>query len=283
MKLRQRYKRLNFWNKLAVWGSASSIVAFFLFLIIWVSPIVWKWINPPNIFEANVSVTMRLKWPGPLLYVYPSAFGETISPVSIAMFVEVTNLKPIISKVRSYKFRAFMEYDEGGTLKIGVTPNNKYKITYIPGGKLVRKWRDLYSMGFLQNIYYAGDDWSKSKKIDFSKNGFDNLAQNKQLRPGESIIGWIFFEIEQDLRGQLPKIIKIEMTFENSAGEKQKFIEENKGIDKSKIATSYLNGGPLHLQAGYYDLTTKEYSLLGMMDIPKMLKEGSQTVKAKHR
>lgn len=67
-------------------------------------------------------------------------------------------------------------------------------------------------------IYWVTDnDWTKCKRIDFSRNSFDVLAREKQLHPGESIIGWIFnwmdfFEVPADLRVQVPEIIEIELT-----------------------------------------------------------------------
>jgi hypothetical protein len=136
-----------------------------------------------DIYHVNFLTTMNMKWPGPLLSVYASPLGKTISPVSIAIYIEVVNKKPTISRIYDYECRALLEYDEGGHQNINILPNNSLKVEYIPSGKIVEKWRTLYDIGFLDDqIYYVIDnDWTKTKRIDFTQNSFDVLARNTQF------------------------------------------------------------------------------------------------------
>ncbi len=235
-----------------------------------------------DIFRTNFITLMRFKWPGSLLYMYPSALGKTISPVSIALFIEVTNNKPIISRIYSYQCRALLKYDKGGIARIEQSSGGGMNYRYEPSGNIVEEWRTLYSMGFLHDqIYFVtSDGFSRCRRLDFTKNSFDNLARNSQLRPGESLMGWIFFEIDQDLRGQLPEIVELELTLRNSAGEEQVFRNRDLEPEGAERANSYISGGTWNILAGDYDLTKENYHMCAMVDLPKILKEGSITVKA---
>ena len=124
-----------------------------------------------DIFKVNFITTMLIKWPGPLLYLYQSKLGKTISPVSVAFFIEVSNNKTIISRIYSYKARALLKYDEGGLTHITRASDGGIKYEYKPSGKTVEKWRTLHSMGFLgdQAYFVINNDWSKCKRIDFTK------------------------------------------------------------------------------------------------------------------
>ena len=237
--------------------------------------------NKQDIFRTNFITLMRFKWPGPLLYMYPSALGKTISPVSIALFIEVTNNKPVISRIYSYQCQALLKYDKGGIAHVEKTSGGGMNYRYKPSGNMVKEWRTLYSMGFLHDqIYFvASDGFSKSKRLDFKENSFDNLARTRQLRPGESLMGWIFFEIDQDLRGQLPEIIEIELTLRNSAGEEQIFRNRDIKTEGAEKAISYISSATWNILEGYYDLTKEKYSMCAMVDLPKILKEGAITVK----
>ena len=239
--------------------------------------------NKEDIFKVNFIITMRFKWPGPLLFMYPSALGKTISPVSIALYLEIVNNKPTISRIYSYKCRALLRYDEGGSTRVNQAPGNGMKLEYIPSGKIVEKWRNLYSMGFVgdQMYFVTSNGWNKCKRIDFTNNSLDNLARNIQLKPGESLMGWVFFELEHDLRTQLPEIKEIELTLTNSAGDSQVF-KSRQDIKGDEEILHFISAGDWNVLEGFYDLTKEKYSMTPMVDLRRILKEGeAKVVKAK--
>ena len=81
------------------------------------------------------------------------------------------------------------------------------------------------------------------------------------------MIGWIFFEIDQDLRGQLPEIKELELTLRNSAGEEQNFRTQNFEPPGSAKAMTYLSGAEWNLLEGEYDLTKEQYVMAAMVDL----------------
>jgi hypothetical protein len=229
-----------------------------------------------DIFGINFMMTMNIKWPGPLLFIYSSSLGKTISPVAIALYIEAVNKKPAISRIYGYKCRALLRYDEGGSQNIDLSVNNSLKFAYQPIGNVVEKWRTLHSVRFIDDqVYYVmNNDWTKTKRLDFTQNSFHRLAGITHLKSGESLMGWIFFELEQDLRGQLLEIKEIEFTLTNSAGESQIFqhYPEPRGEEEILSLTS---AAEWHVMEGYYDLTKEQYHLLPMVDLQRTLKVGS--------
>lgn len=158
-------------------------------------------ILPKNdVFKCNFNIVMRFGYPGYVFMVYPSALGNTISFPNIAVYVEVINTRPTATRIFSYQCRALLKYDEGGIRIISVNPLDRWeKYEYKPTGKIVEKWQKLHSMGFLSNnVYWMWHGLEKCRLFDFTQNGFDNLAHDKQLQPGESIKGCIFLELESD-------------------------------------------------------------------------------------
>lgn len=226
-----------------------------------------------DVFRLMVSSTMRFKYPGQLLYLYDSQLGKTISPVCLALFLAVVNNKSSISQVYSFETKALMRYDEGGKTQIDAESPSAYKFSYIPAGKTVERWRILHSVGFLHDqIYFVpNNDWTKCKRLDFSKSSFELEACNKQLQPGESLNGWVFYEMEEDVRTQLPEIKQLEFTIKNAAGEAQ--ITK---IDYPKEGETFplISSGSWDIQAGYYDLTKQKFTLCPRIDFQTILKEG---------
>ncbi len=230
---------------------------------------------PPgnDFFRATFHVLVNIKFPGPLLFLYDSKFGKTISPISVALFVEVTNSKDKIARIQDYKIRARTEYDEGGQTIVSKAPSGGTNFSYQPSGKVVEKWRNLYSVGFLHNqVYYMTNNLSKCRRMDFSMNGFDRIARQKQLLPGESIMGWIFTEVDPDLRGQVAKIIELEIALTNSFGEKQT-IRAPASAEANDIS-SMISAGTWIVLPGEYDLTKEKYTLSPMVDARQIIKDG---------
>ena len=225
--------------------------------------------NGSDIFKVNFITIMRFKWPGSLLVLNKFPSGKTLSPVSIALWLEVSNNRQTLSRVYSYDARALFRYDEGGKGHLVRTKEGDSKYRYEPSGKVVEKWRKLYSMGYLHDQVYfiTNKGFNRCRRLDFSENSFDSLSRSKQLRPGESMIGWIFFEIDQDLRGQLPEIKELELALRNSAGEEQTFRTQNIEPPGSAKAMTHLSGAEWNLIEGEYDLTKEQYVMTAMVDL----------------
>lgn len=224
-----------------------------------------------DIFKISVITLMKLKYPGPLLYLYDSKLGKTISPISVALFVEVVNNKSIISRISNYQVRALLRYDEGGVLNTTQDPNGGISYKYKPSGNIVEKWHTLHSVGFLHTQVYWANNGSLKKcyQMDFRKNGFDSLARTKQLDPGESLMGWIFFELETEISVQGPETKQLEFTFKNSADETQTFQIVP---PKAQQDWSSISGGTWTPFKGYHDLTEQPVTICTKIDLYKRLK-----------
>ena len=104
------------------------------------------------------------------------------------------------------------------------------------------------------------------------------MAREKQLQPGESITGWMFFEIPYELRGQLPEIIEMELTLTNSQGETQTFRRKSPTLNPE---SSVISCGVWHLLEGFYDLTKEDYTLCPQADLREILKQ--ENIKAQEK
>ena len=222
-----------------------------------------------RVFKISVLNMISFDFPGHLVYTFESNFGKTISPIGICLYVELVNNSTKITRLQDYKVKGYFQYDNGGKLKMDKRKDGSYSFDFIPSGKSVKNWLPLYSIGILnENIYYVANDWKKSRKLDFKDTWFELIARNKQLHPGESIMGWIMFEIDSKLRGQEPKVSEFEFELVNSAGEKEliKIAALNPTAESSMISS-----GQWIFAEGYYDLTKERYKLLPKVDINKLL------------
>lgn len=224
----------------------------------------WKeWRNTP--FHVAITSKVQMKYPAGLYIHFHSKYGETLSLINVAIYVEATNQKEIQTRITEYEIRALVEYDEGGETVVTKLPNGEQKIDYKPSGKRVTKWRDLYSVGPLHNrVYLVMKDFAKAQRLDFSKNSFDRFAQQKQLKPGESIIGWIFLEFDSDIASQIPIIKQWEFRMKSSSGDSCTFKIEG---PKEGDVHSILSSGAFQFMGGYHDLTKKEYTIIPRHEI----------------
>lgn len=193
-----------------------------------------------------------LRFPGRLLCMYNSELGKTIAPVNLAISVEVTSLKPGRTRIYSYKADALVSYQKDG--------------------RVVKESYPLFSVPISGcEIYSAFDnDLSKAKKLDFSSNGFDLHARETQLEEGESISGWMFFEIDPKIRALDYNVEEINLSLENTLGERQTIpLLSWPGLSDGE---SMLSSGEWHLMGGYYDLTKEHYTLTPQMDLQDVLK-----------
>jgi hypothetical protein len=224
-----------------------------------------------DLFHVSTTSLVRFRFPGHLLFIYNSQLGKTISPISVALFIEVTNKRPSITRIFSYKIRALLTYDEGGEIIVTNDAKGDQKVTYEPSGNTVTKWRELHSVGLLHDqIYYVQNDWKKAQHLGFSHNSFDNIAAEKQLRYGESIKGWVMLELEPDLRGQLPEIREFEFTITNSAGESQ-VLKVPVG-EEGKVHP-IISSGSWKFLGGFHDLTKEHYTICPMIDVREIVRK----------
>lgn len=92
-----------------------------------------------------------------------------------------------------------------------------------------------------------------------------------QLGEGESISGWMFFELDPEVRGLDYKIKEINLTFENTTRDRQ-MISLNFGAEHRLTGESALSSGQWNLTEDYYDLTKEHYTLTPKMDLQDALK-----------
>ncbi len=86
--------------------------------------------------------------------------------------------------------------------------------------------------------------------------------------------GWIFYEIEEDLRMQMPQIKQLEFTIESSAGDVQTVKVD---YPKENAQFPAMSSGAWNILGGYYDLTKEKYQLCPQIDLQAFLKKGAVT------
>ncbi|HEX8649886.1 MAG TPA: hypothetical protein VF708_03530 [Pyrinomonadaceae bacterium] len=107
--------------------------------------------------------------------------------------------------------------------------------------------------------------------MDFSSNDFDRHARDTQLQEGESISGWMFFELDPKIRALDYDIKQIDLTIEDTVRDSEtiSLISPN---DKATDYQSTLSSGEWNILGGYYDLTKEHYTLTPMIDLKDVLK-----------
>ncbi|MBA4311636.1 MAG: hypothetical protein C0417_03295 [Chlorobiaceae bacterium] len=170
-----------------------------------------------NPLHVRYLTSLVLEYPGPLLYVYDSEFGKLIAPVGYAVVIEVVNNRPTPTKIASY----YIDVGVGG------------------------QWIRLLNLSTLISIdlFWAMDSLKACRRLDFRTNSFDLQARDKNIAPGESIKGWMFFEWPIELRGNIPSFSNIRVFIENIHGEKENVVLDVINIQEAGI--SMLQGSEL--------------------------------------
>lgn len=254
-------------KQVAIWIFFASGVIFLLALTLF-----WqqKSISKPQ-FKAGISGSININSiPSPLVLLYDKhsydekTHGQSIAEISNAIHLDLTNINNIPVKLRSYQIRALFEYDEGGTVDL-IKVGSGVRPIYKPSGKSVRKWRNLYSIGPLTDQIYFVTDWKKAQRFGLNKYGFDNIAlKTKQLNPGESLSGWLLFEVDEDLRYQNFKIIEYEAILTAATGEtsvKFKSLPENE-------TTEFVSGGSIDMLE-LVDLTKIKWDICALISLKR--------------
>lgn len=201
--------------------------------------------GPPLSIRYHTS--LLLKFPGPLVFVYKSGFGDLIAPIGYAVNIEVINNKNIATKIYSY-------YLDAGI-----------------GSEWVRL-PNLNLMNPLDVFWVNHSDLRNCSRLDFRQNGFDIRARNNSISPGESIKGWMFFEWPLELRNDTPNINKIRITIENIQGEKVTTILETSNIQDPGISS--LSGGELVVLPKSENADLSRLKILPFIDLLKGFKVG---------
>lgn len=192
----QRYRRLKIWSRLGAWGSVASIVSVPAAVLGVVLPLV-AWLTPPPppfVVRSNVMMSPA----PPILYRYPSKFGDLLSPVGVATVLEIANRRSTVVKLSSYA----VDGERGGhwyQLPTFLQPLNPTQFY----------WIDME--GNLAN----------AAALDFATNSFDVLASKTTLAPGESLKGWVFLQWPSELRDTNTVLERLRITLDTTSGERQ--------------------------------------------------------------
>jgi hypothetical protein len=98
---------------------------------------------------------------------YTSGYGNTASPIALAQYVDISNLRSVPETIQSYSVA--IKTEECGWIYLSPM--------YIRG----------------QQIYFTAGGLAKAKLFDFSSNGLDYLLANP-IQPHATVSGWWFFD-----------------------------------------------------------------------------------------
>lgn len=199
-------------------------------------------------FKARFHTAMVFAYPGPLVYVYASKFGQLVAPIGYAVVIEIVNNRSNAAKVSEFHLDAAIS----------------------------GQWIRLHNLSLLNpfDIYWVNNSNLKTcSRIDFRENGFDPQARSRSISPGESIKGWMFFEWPLEYRGKVPQFNKIRLQVENVQSEQQTFILDT--IVPQEIGTSSLVGGEWKILPKSEQADLSGLKIMPHMDLLKGFKDGN--------
>jgi len=177
--------------------------------------------SSPNQTEEKkfiIGITHFLKQP----FVYLN--GEKLAKLDICLVVKVTNNQDKISEITDYEIELFSE---------GI-------------------WETVLPISFLNknNTYFiSNQNYKAATKMEFDLEIFDFVARNKQIKPGETIVGIVPLQIEKNL----PKIEKVKFIIKDIFGSKQ---EKNINlVEIGKERKGYLQSLEMKVLEKNVDLT----------------------------
>jgi hypothetical protein len=123
---------------------------------------------------------------------YKSGYGDTVSPISLTMFLRIVNLQKVPSEIERYVVE----------MKIGDTA-----------------WVKLARMDVREGeVFFAVDGLKRTRRIDVRPNGLDYLLGDKALKPHETVRGWVFYEIPDNYIILDGMSIRYSITVRDTAG-----------------------------------------------------------------
>jgi hypothetical protein len=183
----------------------------------------------------------------PLLYIYERQNHLYAAPVSLAIYVEITNLKPMLSNVFSYNAQALIEYEINNTKKEAICP--------------------LINLPLIGNkglFYINNNDWTKAVKMELPS--FEGRAANAQLHQGEAVFGWMLFEVDREYR-ELDYTVKgIILNMENNTRELESLQLDI--TEKAKQKGTQITAGLINFPGKLVDLTKLNLTVTPLQDIP---------------
>lgn len=198
-------------------------------------------------FTARFHTAMLFAYPGSLVYLYASKHGQLVAPIGYALVIEIVNNRSTAAKISEYHLDA------------GISGH----------------WIRLHNISLLNplDVFWVNNSNLKtSTRLDFRENGFDPQARSKNLSPGESLKGWMFFEWPPELRDKVPQFNKIRLQVENVQGDQQSFILDT--IVPQEIGTSSLGGGEWKVLPKSEQADLSGLRIMPFMDLLKGFKDG---------
>ena len=185
-------------------------------------------------FHVTLSSLIRNGYPGSLVTTVALPENKkTITPIGLALHVEVVNLRPTMTRIQAHVLDV-----------------------YIDGS-----WKRLQTFSPLaNNLYLApGGDLSRATRMNFSN--LDVLAATATLETGKSLSGWVFYQWPVGLRQPSPgpTFERMRMTIWNSHGESQSIIM--KRLEEEGLST-FGRGGTV--------LKGEQRDLSGFAFLPQM-------------
>jgi len=164
----------------------------------------------PRYFHVSIGPVLALGFPEQFFYSYPLGEPKYLAPVWLLLQVEVANLRPTATRIKSYAFDI--------------------------GNKQEDRWTRIYMVGMAdpEGMYLCPYGNTKvCKKLAFHTNSFDLLAAKTEIPSGGSFRGWMFFEWPPRVRGEgVPEFNAYRIHISNTLGERETII-----LDRPKTET----------------------------------------------
>jgi hypothetical protein len=126
--------------------------------------------------------------------VYRSGYGDTISPVPIALFMTIANRQDVGSTIQNYSVKA--------------RTRNCDWIDLIPIPTRIGKFFGLGGPGTFQNALL----------IDLSRNGLDVRLEGQAIEPHESAVGWLAFDSTSECRTPPREAVSFKVFLKDTVG-----------------------------------------------------------------
>ncbi len=139
---------------------------------------------------------------------YVSAFGDTLSPMPVAISLIITNTDPTPITIETF------------TVEIRENRGDWMPLTHIP------------TEG--QRVYFIYDHLEQSRLLDFSENGLDQLLASKSLTaPNQPLKGWLFFNRPLNFDNGEGNEVEFRVTAEDTAGFKYEEVTPSGPLAKN--------------------------------------------------
>jgi hypothetical protein len=139
----------------------------------------------------------------PIWVRYPTSLGDTISPVAIAMFIDITSHVPQSERISRYSVA--VHTDACGWWYLSPIRMNGVK------------------------AYWVYNGIKKSAPLDFTKNGLDYLLEQDIPAHG-TVSGWWFFDTKLKCDAPVGELVQFRVEFDTFSGKHFEKVTERKPI-----------------------------------------------------